>query len=468
MEGTISCIKHNGKALSYFAAKIEGTDAAVFEVESNTVLNLGELVEVDQDYSQKSFRTDGSGQQVEKLLQNADKLAEMYVVNEPYKTGAEDLDNATSRMWTNLKSAAKIIIRKILLGSPILVRFHNDADGASGAYCLYNAINDFVEKQKIQKQNIIWIMNKGIMYGESEASLDILVLNNYESIEKPAVILIDFGTAEESNGGVNLMKEKFDIIWLEHHPIVEKFFGVKLKNYINPWLFGSDSNYTAGFLACALSKTFSDTDTKEIENASFIGDYSVYGNLDSRGRELSTILDLVTSGVGLAGGSSENLTPKEIQNIVEDGKRSKELLDYANVKLGSAIEAALGSLKMYKTGAGELYVTDFEEFKDGDSKYPLPGRLSSKILEKIVQLNGKESILMLHIGKYISVRLTKELSKKIDILDIIKELKERHGSKIETGGGHRAAASIKLSDKKDKSRILRDLIGLIKARIEAI
>ena len=135
-----------------------------------------------------------------------------------------------------------------------------------------------------------WIMNKGVSYGTSEAAADKLWISNYDCIEKPLMVFIDFGTSVDSNQGVAYMGDSTEIVWLDHHPIEDGFCGKDLEHYINPWLFGGDSSYTAGLLSCILSKAISNLDTSIMEDASLIGDHSRYARFSDDGVATSTIL----------------------------------------------------------------------------------------------------------------------------------------------------------------------------------
>ena len=371
-------------------------------------------------------------------------------------------------MWKELHKAARLLLTKLAIGAPIIVRFHNDADGSAGAYGLYKSLEDLAKRKPLfaYKHNIAWLMQNSVSYDPENAGSDILIANNYESISKPLIVMIDFGTSLESNNGIGMLKDRFDIIWLDHHPVIEDFRGVKLPHYINPWQYGGDSNYTGGFLACTFSKAFADIDTSIIEDASFIGDYSTFIRHDKRGAEMATLLDLITSDVEIAFGSSNtNLSPNEIDKLFANKEKCKELLGYANMRLTEALESALTAVKLHKAVEANIYLLDYGGVRVENSKYPLPGRFSSKLLDKISELNEKPCVVIVHSGRYISMRARKELGDKTGILEIIAELKKRYPVDIMAGGGHKNAAGIKLSDAGRKTTIIHDVIRMMKERL---
>ncbi len=458
MEGIISCIRHRERGGIFVVSGIEGGFKSV-EFRSNRSFSVGDSVRLDGIAELEPASGTDLAKSVEEAL---GKKISSIMRAEVYRKGVEPLDSITGRLWGRLESAARLFLRKLLLGVPIVIRFHNDADGSGGAYSLYLSIKELGERIGFAP-NTMWMMNRGVAYSSAEAENDMLATNGYSAIEKPLLVIIDFGTAAESNSGISSAKGKFDIIWLDHHPMTEGFRGTELEHYINPWNFGGDSSYTAGFLASAFSKTFSAVDTEEYENASFIGDYSTYADTGARGNEASIIFDLVTSDVGMAlGGGRMNVTPQEFEAIFANEKKRSELLRYANMRLGEVLDAGIESLRRYKGRDFEIFMLDFEDVRSDESKYPLPGRFSSKLLDRIVASGHGRVMVIVHVGAYLLMRLDKELCKDMSLLDIIAEVKERYGEGIEGGGGHRCAGTIKLRDKRNKRGVINSILGSLK------
>ena len=401
--------------------------------------------------------------QIDEIETIADVETEQMVLSGEYKTAIKELNDIVLRMRPALLSASRMLVKKLLLGAHIVIRFHNDADGSSGAYALYKAIDGLLSEKNLGSGRIRWAMHRGVTYDVTDAINDKSSAANTVCIEKPLLVIIDFGTSVMSNAGIKNISSEFDVIWLDHHPLEEGFEGKKLQFYLNPWQFGGTSDFTAGFLAIVLSKTLARTDTKEIENASFVGDYSKYADKNGPGSELATLLDLLTSDVRIAvGQQTRNLTPKDIDTVVMNKGRYDELLAYSKAKMSEAIDLALQHMKTYKAGDGNIYVVDFDAVRSEDTKYPLPGRFSSKLLDKLIERNKGKAVLLLYFGSFISIRVDKRVAESVNILGIIAELKNSHAEEIESGGGHGTAANIKLSQGYDRSDILRNLISAIK------
>src|SRR5271157_197286 len=140
-----------------------------------------------------------------------------------------------------------------------------------------------------------------------------------------------------------------------------------------------------------------------MENASFIGDYSKYARPTVGSRRLAALLDLITSDTRIATGlKSSNYEPAVIDSILDDKKKSEELIAYAENRVQEMLDSAIESVKIYQGSASRVYVADFESIRgDAEQRYPLPGRFASKLLDKIEQLNAQPCVLLLHFGHFI-------------------------------------------------------------------
>lgn len=463
MRGIVSCIRH-GPSPEYFITSMDGDSVSTRQYASRITLHAGETVETDEDDGIGTALIEQDGALPSEVRNAAAKTAAKICGHGPYASGIADLDSITKGIWPRLSAAASLLVGKLLLGLPIIVRFHNDSDGLGGAYALYRAIEGLKGNGIGICPNVIWMMNRGVSYTREDAGNDTFMLNGYESMGKPLLVMVDFGTSPDSNSGIGSISGSADILWLDHHPIPEGFSGTSLEHYINPWDSGGDSNYTAGFLAAALTKAFSDTDTKEIENASLIGDYSRYADEKSNGYELSMIMDLLTSDPRIVYGYTGNdITPKELDSVLCQEKKRKELYNYAKMRLEEALDRALPYLKQYQASLYSIYLLDFEDIRDYDSKYPLPGRFATRLLDRVMESRKDGCAVIVHAGSYISIRLSKDVCGSNSILPVIKDLKAAYPEEIEAGGGHDCAASIKVSSKESKKKIIKALIDRMKS-----
>lgn len=470
LEGTVTCIRHASQPSesSYFISGSIGGKFGLAECKSGVVLQLHEQVSAELEGNRiGSAIIKGKDSTMEGITRLAHERS-LSIIKSGSLDESGEIGKTSNRMRKRLEETAVFLVKRILSGAPLIVRFHNDADGSSGAYALYRALKELGREILICGSfPITWKMHRGVAYDKESAEQDILTANNLESASKPVLIIIDFGTSEESNVGIESVKDRFEIIWLDHHPIEQNFHGSKLDHYINPWMFGGDSNYTAGFLACDFAGALAELDLSEERDASLIGDYSSFATKSEKGKRLALLLDMLTSDkrIAVSSGSSD-LTPMDIEQILSDKGRRDELTRYAVLKLDEAIDMGIRSIRQYKSDVANVYLLDFENVRASDVtiKYPLPGRYASKLLEHLETLSPKPCVLILHFGSFISVRVGKSVSDKLDLIGAVRELRSNY-SDIVAAGGHRNAMSIKMASAANRREITNMLLRLLGCKI---
>ncbi|HVA82630.1 MAG TPA: hypothetical protein VNF06_00505 [Candidatus Aquilonibacter sp.] len=461
LEGIVTCVKHAATLSEniYCITTLDASGAKVFEIKSNIVLHLGDMInaQVNEGRIESAIITDSKDALALYCAKAAEYAKELVMNSAPSAVPA--LDKVTDTMRPKLQFAAALLIERLLLGSPLIVRFHNDADGATGGYGLYLALQDLFKRVAPSgSPKVFWKMQRGIAYSVSDAREDTITVGNYNSLGKPVLLITDFGTTEESIEGAKIAGEKFEIIWLDHHPVLDSLASL-VTNYINPWQFGGDSNYTAGFLTCEFGKLFAQIDVGLIQSAAMVGDYSSHVLDDPAGRDFALLLDMLTSDkkIAISSGATD-LTPLEIDQIMRDEKKKTELVNYARGRIEDAIDSGIEALKQYKSEYASVYLLDFENVRrDYNTKYPLPGRYASKLLERIEKSSEKPPILVLHFGHFVSIRVSSPIADKVNLLTIVNELKAGY-SYIDAAGGHKNAASIKLKTDEAKKELIYALL----------
>ncbi len=450
----------------YYAVCDDKEGLRLMAVESALSLSIGE--EIDADFNLQIIEAFSEPKaELGKIPLTAGAFAHSLVSGEISMTGIEELDAVTKKMKGKLLKCAQIFARKLAYGTPIIVRFHNDADGSSGAYSLYKSMmKTFHNPFFAATPKIYWKMHKNVIYSDADAGEDMLTVNNYESLEKPLLVAIDFGTSQDTNAGLAALKDSFDIIWLDHHPLEENANVKELANYVSPWQFGGDSSYTAGFLACQFSKFFWDREEMGIEDASLIGDYSKHAKNTEDGKRLALVLDLLTSDKSVAFGTRNYLTPSEIEQVLNDRTKTAELYSYALSRMEEATDSALKSARKYAARDGEIYVVDFDSVREPAStdRFPLPGRFASRLLSRIDQISDKPKVLILHFGRFISMRVSNNAKNIVDVSQIARSMRETDDN-IESGGGHSSAASIKMVDDSQKKETINAIIAVLKEKL---
>ena len=352
-------------------------------------------------------------------------------------------EEPAKKMEKRMRNSAVKLAKCLITGTPVIVRFHNDADGASGAVSLFNSVAKVQAQLKQKEIAIGWRMNKSIAYSRESYYSDYAFFNGFASIEKPAVLISDFGTSRESEEAIKMCETKYDLIWLDHHPIYNGFPRHQIKFYINPWDNGGNSDFTAGYLLSLFAELLAPGDTENMKKASLIGDFSVHANRnDEVGQKYAIVLDYLTSKKG----ESDNLTPRYINTILEDKEKFREMTERASRLLSEAVELGVNKVKHSRSRSGmDIYRLDFNHIAKEDD-YPLPGRYSSRLQEKLQEVSGNNrTITLVHYGSYISIRATRMAAESVNLHEIVENLKQSVEG-IYSFGGHSAAFSIR-SDK---------------------
>jgi RecJ-like exonuclease len=414
---------------------------------------LGQKVENEKGLPSYKVTLDGKATDAEykKAVAN---LLDTLPIGKSHQSGIEELDAITAKMLPALQGAAKRLLSNLITGSPVMVRFHNDCDGSSGAVALHMAVLKISSKLGFGEPVFMWRMNRGVYYQKELLDSDSLMLRSYSAIENPIIFITDFGTAPESEISIRAAKGSYDFIWLDHHPVHDSFPRDDIPFYINPWNYGGDSDYTAGFLTSNFAELISGEETRKFKLASLIGDYSRYAvRSDKAAVELSTVLDHLTSRRDLA----DSLTPRYIESVIESEESFYDAFGYAERLFEESLDLGMRNLKHYTTKDGiKIYVLDFQKVSDESADYPLPGRYSSRLQEQLEKNSGGKSMTVVHYGNYISLRISRHIKEFVNIHKRMERLKEE-SSYIYSFGGHDAAGSIKV-DKDHAKEVIRLLL----------
>ncbi len=368
------------------------------------------------------------------------------------------LDPIAKSMLGKLGAAAKDMVRSFASGAPIVVRFHRDGDGSAGAIGLYKSLLKLREGLFLGDNEVRWRAQKGVSYDMESFYMDSLFFNEHSGVERPVLCIIDFGTTEESNEAIAKAGEVSKIIWLEHHTIIDGFGGKALEHYINPIGFGGTADFAAGALACIFGEILSGADLKDMSEAALISDFSAYGDVKNRrANEDATILDFVTGIKDSTHYLDGPITPSYLLKLLDDRERRDSVYNYANEMIDDAINLGMEKRRSYSGRDGiAVNVMDFEHVAKKYSGYLLPGRYSSKLQGRLEERSKAGTVTIVTFKNIISVRVSKRIAEKIGLLGIIERFKDETDF-VDSGGGHREAASIWVSDE-GKELVLKLLL----------
>jgi RecJ-like exonuclease len=325
-----------------------------------------------------------------------------------------------------LKPDIELCARKLLgakkLGRHILLRFHNDADGISGALALTKVVRAYTSQQNSAN------------YTPFDAMRDI---GNLQGERKPLVILLDFGCGIESVEGLKLIKASgAEVMVIDHHPNEGKA-GENSHVFLSPWKVDSSesaSSYTAGYLAVEVARMCGE-DASSLAPIACAGDKSSILRVEEKDREVALVLDYMATYSGF--GNKLDFYKNALEN--------KELYASVLVQAREALDRVTGdiraNMKKKVDGPVSVYVIDTEKVKSRE--FPGKGKITTRGFELVT-----EPAVVLGIWKKgLSFRINGgaiELGIRAD--SIISELRSEMGDFIEGGGGHARAASLRIRE----------------------
>ncbi len=351
-------------------------------------------------------------------------------------------DDVTRKMEPKMREIADRLRRAAEDGEQAILRFHNDADGISGAFALTKIL-----KCRTYAQN-------SAVYTPRDSLRDISQLQYGRRL----VILLDFGMNQESREGVELLKAAgAELIMIDHHtPDLDSDAPVIR---LNPWDFegeGDLSRYTAGYLACEIARML-DANVERYARSACAGDKSTIMELSKEDEKKALVLDYLAINAGF--GNSLELYSR----ISSNNELTSSIYLQAKEKLEEAVDNAFSGSKRKDVGGVAVYRLDLERIaRVGD--FPNRGKITTGVMDKI----GKKepSVVMACSKRTVILRANdKAVEQTIDLSSIANKLKSIMGDFVLGGGGHRKAAAVSVKEGYSKSvaNQITDLISRVRA-----
>jgi len=351
-------------------------------------------------------------------------------------------DGLMEGLRERIEKVGKKLLAARKLGRFVLLKFHNDADGVSGALALIQVIGN----AQTHQQN-------SAAYRVTDAMRDVNVIR-YE--RSPLVVIVDCGSGEESREGLEILKAGgAEIILIDHHPPekgVERFCSV----FLSPWAVSEEeeaSTYPAGYLACEVARACGRKEVEHLAKMACAGDKSGIMPISEEDRERALVIDYMA-------------TYAEFGNRLEFYEHAlgeKELyasiLFQARERMERVKEEVGRMMKKRIEGPVAVYTVDFE--KVSAREFPGKGKLTSRAFE-LVMHEGPVVVLGFWDGG-ISFRLNEDaVLRGITAVKIMGVVRAKMGDFIEGGGGHARAASLKIRRGYTKE-VLEEVINQLQA-----
>ncbi|MFP3950122.1 MAG: DHH family phosphoesterase [Candidatus Micrarchaeia archaeon] len=333
---------------------------------------------------------------------------------------------ASGETMEKLRDGIHACARKLLTAKKTrrfcLLRFHNDADGISGALALTKVIDAYTSQQN------------SATYSVFDAMRDI---NTLQGEEHPLAILLDFGCGGESREGLELLKASgAEVMVIDHHPDTGKAED-NADIFLNPWVINnseSASSYTAGYLAVEIARACGEPEAESLAPVACAGDKSTIIEISEKDVERALVMDYMATYAGFKN------KLEFYRNALENPDLYSSVLIQAKEALEKITEDVKAGMKKRLDGPVCVYTVDTERVKSRE----FPGK--GKITTRCFELVGKRPAVVLGFwNRGLSFRINDGAVSRGVVADgMIESLKEEMGDFVLGGGGHARAASIRI------------------------
>lgn len=337
------------------------------------------------------------------------------------------------KMQADFEKIARKIHAAQQLNRHITVKFHGDADGISSALILRKFLKAYYHQQN------------SAIYAVGDAIRDMEKMGQHF---KPLLIILDFGSGEDSKEGLKLAKAGgIEIVSIDHHPPSE-FSVPSFALSINPWNVNNEtgnpeqetvdgSKYPAGYLCAQLAKQFG-IESGELEKIACAGDKSQLIQYSQEEKDKALVLDFVATYSGFGNGIdfySEVLSKKELFDSI---------LLQANSKLEETDRLLKNSIKSKPTAKADVYWFNLDNIAE-KREFPNKGKITGRVFELV---KGEKPVAVIGFGKKtIIFRISDEaVNAGIRANEIILRMKDTFSDFVENGGGHARAAALRVKE----------------------
>lgn len=450
-EGTVQC-----------AAFEKAGERAYPEIKSETIVRIiGEpsfrngSIQVEIRSMKQLWGKDAAG--IKEHIETAiDKRAEPHDVQ--FLVKSEVLEKLKPRM----RNAAKHIRKAVFKSRPIIIRHHADADGITSAIAIERALLPLLREVGGTDADYHFYRrspSKAPFYELEDVTKDLtFALEDQQRFgqKMPVVVLMDNGATEED---MPAMKQAaiygVDMIVIDHHH-PDGTIDPMVLEHVNPAYAGGDFGITTGMIGTEIARMINPDITEEIKHlpaVSAVGDRSeapeaeFYKSLvaeryePGKLKEMALALDYEAFWQRFSDGRGIMNDILNLGSNVRHQQIVKLLNEQANAAISEQLEASMPSVKTQKLANGAiLNVIDVENFAHKFT-FPPPGKTSGEIHDRLCTKYSGQPVITIGYGPDFAVLRSRGV--KMNIPQIVKELRvEIKGGGV-SGGGHLVVGSIK-------------------------
>ncbi len=399
----------------------------------------------------------GEATAIKETIENAiDRRSEPHDIQ--FLVKSEVLEKLKPRM----RNAAKLIRKAIFKSRPVIIRHHADADGITSAIAIERALLPLLREvggSDADRHFYRRSPSKAPFYELEDVTKDLtFALEDQERFgqKMPLVVLMDNGATEED---MPAMKQAIiygvDIMVIDHHH-PDGTIDPMVLEHVNPAYAGGDFGVTTGMLGTEIARMINPDISEEIKHlpaVSAVGDRSEAPEAElyrSQAAEKYKAEDLKNMALALdyeAFWQRFNDGRGLMNDILNLGSNARHkqivklLCEQANAAIAEQLDASMPNVKTQTLPNGAvLNVIDVENYAHKFT-FPPPGKTSGEIHDRLCAKYDGKPVVTIGYGPDFAVLRSRGV--KMNIPQMVKELRSEITGAGVSGGGHLVVGSIK-------------------------
>ncbi|WP_181685860.1 DHH family phosphoesterase [Halorhabdus salina] len=378
---------------------------------------------------------------------------------------------ALDPLLEELEGVARQLRKAVLEGRPIRMRHHADGDGLCASVPLAVAIENMVEDVYADgdaaRHLLKRLPSKAPYYEMEDVTRDLnhaLESRERHGQQLPLLVMLDNGSTEEDTPAYrNLAHYDVPIVVIDHHhPDPEAVEGL-VDAHVNPYLHGEDYRITTGMLSVELARMIDPSLTDELQHVPAVAGLADRSEADTMDayldlaadagyepadlRSVGEALDYATHWLRYSAG--DPLITDVLNVDCDDRMRHEEIVDFlatrAERDVEDQLDAAMDHVEHESLDNGAaLYQIDVENAARRFT-YPAPGKTTGTIHDRKVE-ETDDPVITIGYGPDFAVLRSDGV--RLDIPEMVEQLREDVPGGGVSGGGHLVVGSIKFVEGK--------------------
>ncbi len=388
---------------------------------------------------------------------------------------------ALGKLYDDLREVARLLRETVLEGRPIRMRHHADGDGLCASAPLQHALERFIADTHADpdapRHLLKRLPSKAPFYEMEDVTRDLnfaLEDRKRHGQKLPLLLMLDNGSTEEDTPAYrNLAHYDIPVVVVDHHHPDPGAVEGLVEKHVNPYLHDEDYAVTTGMLCVELARMIAPDITEDVRHVPAVAgladrsegegmaDYLELareaGYDEDRLQDIGEALDYATFWLRYDDG--RELIYDILDVNCDDPDRHADLVDLLAERAQQDIDTQLGVAMEHVThgtleNGAHLYRVDVEEHARRFT-YPAPGKTTGKVHDRKVAETG-DPVITIGFGPDFAVLRSDGV--RLDIPEMVAELKDEIEGGGVSGGGHLVVGSIKFVEGM-REEVIEALVG---------